>query len=171
VLTSAGFTTPPTLTPMEGSTAAGMTAVPTSGTTHAIATAPPAAGRHRGALHRCERPEQQRWSGEPLPQQSRSWPICSRCGRGPDHLHHDVAVSRKEPTLTHGLFMTMKQNHGKVETHRAIWAFTLPLIVFICLSAMSLSAQTLTFSPSGGVGVTGPDAGGSFHTSLGHVYD
>ena len=63
--------------------------------------------------------------------------------------------------------MTMKQNHGKVGTHRAIWAFSLPLIVFMFLSAMSVSAQTLSFSTSGGVGVTGPDAGGNFHTSLG----
>src|SRR5579864_714891 len=63
--------------------------------------------------------------------------------------------------------MTMKQNHGRVETHRAIWAFRLAAIVFLFFSAMSLSAQTLTFSPSGGVSVTGPDAGGSFHSSLG----
>ena len=44
VLTSAGFTNSATLTPMEGSTAAGMTAVPTSGTTHAIATAAAGSG-------------------------------------------------------------------------------------------------------------------------------
>jgi len=44
VLTSAGFTNSTTLTPMEGSTAAGMTAVPTSGTTHAIATAASGSG-------------------------------------------------------------------------------------------------------------------------------
>src|SRR4029077_5793664 len=64
--------------------------------------------------------------------------------------------------------MTMKQNHGKVETHRAIWASSLPLIVFMFLPAMSVSAQTLSFSTSGGATVT-TGGGGRGQSGFGNV--
>jgi hypothetical protein len=64
--------------------------------------------------------------------------------------------------------MTMKLNHGKVETHRAIWAFSLPVIVFIFLSAMSASGQTLSFSTSGGASVT-IGGGGRGQSGFGNV--